>query len=42
MMLYRALRRMARIALAWYYADLVVQGSEHVPTKRSWTRWWSW
>lgn len=33
MMLYRALRRMARIALAWYYADLVVQGSEHVPTK---------
>lgn len=32
MILYRALRRIARIALAWYYADLVVQGREQVPT----------
>jgi len=33
MMLYRALRRVARIALAWYYADLVVQGGQHVPAE---------
>lgn len=33
MMLYRALRGVARIALAWYYAGLVVQGREHVPTR---------
>jgi len=30
-MLYRALRRVARIALRWYYADLVVQGREQLP-----------
>lgn len=31
MMLYRALRRVAHIALGWYYADVVVQGREHLP-----------
>ncbi len=31
MILYRVVRRMARTALAWYYADLVVQGREHLP-----------
>jgi glycerol-3-phosphate O-acyltransferase/dihydroxyacetone phosphate acyltransferase len=32
MILYRVLRRVARIALTWYYADLVVEGGERVPT----------
>lgn len=31
MIFYRVVRRMARIALAWYYADLTVQGREHLP-----------
>jgi 1-acyl-sn-glycerol-3-phosphate acyltransferase len=31
MMLYRALRRMARIALGWYYADVVIEGREQLP-----------
>jgi 1-acyl-sn-glycerol-3-phosphate acyltransferase len=30
-MIYRLLRRLARIALGWYYADVVVEGSEHLP-----------
>ena len=30
MIFYRVLRRVARIALGWYYADLVVQGREHL------------
>jgi 1-acyl-sn-glycerol-3-phosphate acyltransferase len=29
-MLYRSLRRVAAIALRWYYAEIVVQGREHV------------
>lgn len=33
MILYRVARRVARIALAWYYADLMVQGSEQVPAQ---------
>lgn len=32
MMLYRALRRLARIALGWYYADVVVEGRERLPS----------
>jgi 1-acyl-sn-glycerol-3-phosphate acyltransferase len=31
-MLYRALRRIARIALRWYYADVVTEGRERLPT----------
>jgi 1-acyl-sn-glycerol-3-phosphate acyltransferase len=31
MMLYRALRRVARVALRWYYADVVTEGREHLP-----------
>ena len=31
-MLYRLLRRVARIALGWYYADVVTRGREHLPT----------
>lgn len=31
MILYRALRAAARIALEWYYADLVVEGRAHLP-----------
>jgi 1-acyl-sn-glycerol-3-phosphate acyltransferase len=31
MIVYRLLRRLARIALGWYYADLVVEGGEHLP-----------
>lgn len=30
-MLYRLLRATAAVALRWYYADVTVQGSEHVP-----------
>ncbi len=30
-MLYPALRGVARIALRWYYGDVLVQGAEHVP-----------
>lgn len=31
MMLYRALRRVARIALRWYYADVETEGREQLP-----------
>ena len=31
MMLYRALRGVARIALRWYYADVVTEGREQLP-----------
>lgn len=31
MIAYRFLRRLARIALGWYYADLVIEGREHLP-----------
>jgi 1-acyl-sn-glycerol-3-phosphate acyltransferase len=31
MMLYRALRRVARIALRWYYADVVIEGRGLLP-----------
>jgi 1-acyl-sn-glycerol-3-phosphate acyltransferase len=31
MMLYRALRRVARIALRWYYADVETEGHERLP-----------
>lgn len=31
MMLYRALRRIARTALGWYYADVMVEGREQLP-----------
>ena len=31
MIVYRVLRRLARIALGWYYADVVVEGREHLP-----------
>lgn len=30
-MLYRALRRIARVAIGWYYADVVVEGDEQLP-----------
>lgn len=30
MMVYRLLRRLARTALGWYYADIVVEGREHL------------
>lgn len=30
-MLYRLLRRIARIALGWYYADVVVEGRDQLP-----------
>lgn len=31
-MLYRVLRAAADVALRWYYADIVVQGAERIPT----------
>jgi glycerol-3-phosphate O-acyltransferase / dihydroxyacetone phosphate acyltransferase len=31
-MLYRTLRAAARIALRWYYGDIVVQGAERIPS----------
>lgn len=31
MILYRMLRRLSRVALDWFYADVVVQGREHLP-----------
>lgn len=33
MMLYRALRRVARIALGWYYADVAAEGRERLPAR---------
>src|SRR6188474_841621 len=30
-MLYTALRALARIALRWYYSDVIVQGSSRIP-----------
>lgn len=32
-MIYHSLRAAARVALGWYYADVVVQGSERVPAR---------
>ena len=32
-MVYRALRWTARVALRWYYGDIVVQGAERVPAR---------
>ena len=32
MILYRALRRLARIALGWYYADVVIEGRAQLPS----------
>jgi 1-acyl-sn-glycerol-3-phosphate acyltransferase len=31
MIAYRALRRLARIALGWYYADVVIEGRDRLP-----------
>ena len=33
LMLYRALRAAATVALRWYYIDVVVQGSERIPAR---------